>query len=257
MTLELPFVGSLVTLVYKISCTPLKDRPLREAGYSEELIDVVRKASAKDAELRPTAKSLLEDEAFWKCCTLDASEELALHGCSENRLATLRGGVGSDGTGNMAEVIGSKCTDGNSFVGTESTAEIAVLDSWSSNELTGTLPQSMIASPQHSERARESISSQPLLGSLNSPSIASSGDFYKEEDFVTRSTNASPCNSTAVNGGISTHIFEDTTLATSADELLRRELHAAHAAGTALSPQYLADLLKAWRFRLDLRRVRL
>lgn len=197
MALQLPFVGTLVALVYKISCTEVREAPLRDAGYSDALVSLVSKVLAKEASARPTAKDLLVDE-FWNGCPLDKSEEVAHMACSTNRSRLLlNGGPGTK------ESVGNNST-------TPATA-LPILESWSSSEPswagTSTLPD---ATPSHG---------------LLTPGPRLDADFYEEDDTVTR--DATPLMSAC----------------TDADEALREELHAAHAAGIAISPEHLDALL--------------
>lgn len=222
MALELPFTGSLVSLIYKICCTDAREAPLRDAGYSEKLISLVQQVLVRDASARPSAEGLRNSE-FWNECALDHSLEAAHSACGAARSSKLLEKQPS------FPLLGKKVSLGSAETGPGTGESLAILQSWSSSEPTWGATESSMPS----------LTETPLHGPL-SPKLFS--DFYyEEEDSVTRSASQTTCAGLAPCPPSLT-VAEPSPLE-DADEELRQELHAAHSDGRALSPEYLEGLL--------------
>jgi NIMA (never in mitosis gene a)-related kinase len=218
MTLELPFLGSLVALIYKICCSDISEAPLRERGYSEQLITLIRRILLKDATARPTATDLLYHE-FWSTCRLDESEGAAHTACAASRTKELATGVAN---------VDMKASFGSVETGVPET--LPVLQSWASSDPTWAGASTMTGASSHGFVAT------PLHGPL-SPAHYSDSCFFNEEDNVLRSSRPeTPLAPLSMD-------LQPPSVEIDADEALRLELHAAHADGRVLSSEYLESLL--------------
>jgi len=216
LALQLPFVGTLVALIYKICCTEAREAPLKEAGYSDGMISLVSKVLAKEAAARPTAKELLDNES-WSSCPLDKSEEFANIACSAARRSCLL----------LDQRPGSQAKEclGNDQISTA----VPILQSWSSSE------------PSCAGTSTSPFPT-PLHGPL-SPGPRLDSDFYEIDDTVTRDATSLLASHSGVHAMPAYTETRHAVPTTDADEVLREELHAAHAAGLAMTPDYLEALL--------------
>eukprot|EP00931_Biecheleriopsis_adriatica_P086364 TRINITY_DN61050_c0_g1_i2.p1 TRINITY_DN61050_c0_g1~~TRINITY_DN61050_c0_g1_i2.p1 ORF type:complete len:1015 (+),score=221.59 TRINITY_DN61050_c0_g1_i2:117-3161(+) len=79
MALRLPFRGtSLLALVYQIAFNVLDDSPLRDAGYSQELISLVIRLLKKEPGERPSAADLLSEDLLWDAFSDEVARGFAL-----------------------------------------------------------------------------------------------------------------------------------------------------------------------------------
>lgn len=78
MALRLPFAGSnVLSLVYQIAFNSHEDEPLRNAGYSMALIELVARLLDKDPSRRPSAAELLSEASLWDAFSFEAAVTLA------------------------------------------------------------------------------------------------------------------------------------------------------------------------------------
>jgi len=223
MVLQLPFSGSLLTMIYQIAFGQLKEISLRDAGYSEVLVNLVIKLLAKDATARPTARDLLDNDSFWTSCPFTDSEGLASAACFEHHREKLL---------KMPRTF----SDGSTEVGTTGT-NIPVCKSWD-------------------DSTWSSVQASSVNTGANS---AAQSLWFFEENEVTRGDDTFEVAATSGMDFPSGFQMNDcaTTMpytseaqpasGTDADEALRNELCAAHErvlqGGSPISPDQLADLL--------------
>ena len=78
MALRLPFCGSnVLALVYQIAFNTYDPEPLRMAGYSTVLIELVSRLLDKDPTKRPSASQLLGEPALWETFSIEAAGTMA------------------------------------------------------------------------------------------------------------------------------------------------------------------------------------
>lgn len=223
MALQLPFVGSLLTMIYQIAFGPLKDAPLREAGYSEAVVGLVIKLLNKDPAGRPTSRQLLDNVDFWTACPWAESEGLARSACFEYRRDKLK----------RSPVVS---LDGSTQVG--STAEsIPICESW--NETNWSSVQTATTNSAAENLWYFGEESEVVRGCDTTESAATCGTGFHASSACFQTDTALPSDPLCV--------AEASGSGTDADEALRSELCAAHErvlqGGAPISMEHLADLL--------------